>query len=454
MRLIVLVLALFISQASFAQHSSFSLYPVKPLLINPAFAGVHGRSEVSLNYRQQWLGLEDAPSVATFQFDRALTPQISLGIQAQQVSQGALSSNRANALFAYRVLLGEKTSLNFGLAGGILSHGLSSQSTYNPADPAIQNLPIGEVKPDLKFGTNYHFRGFNLGITFTEMIANRATESMLSDDGDSNFYENYIVNFDYKFKAKSYPLALQPFLLYYQDKDLSDYVEGGALLHYDKLAYLGGSYRVGYGAGVIAGLNIKDFQLAYGYEIAPSMVNGIGQGSHEIQLSFRFGKMVEPPSSSNPPNSDPPIIVENTRDQTEDTPVTAPTEKEREATSKQEAATEAVSQVDPEEEEYEAAEVTEAPEPQHAIYYSGEHANEMAVGFYVIAGAFTDLNNAQRNASILSKEGVFAGTGYNSERKVFFVYVFRSDNLEKTREARDNFRKKATLKDAWLLEIR
>lgn len=453
MRLILLVFTLFISQFSFAQHTSFSLYPIKPLLINPAFTGIHGRSEVSLNHRQQWLGIENAPSVSTFQFDRSFTPQVALGVQAQRWTRGAISSNRGNLLFSYKVLLGKSTSLNFGLAGGILSHGLSSQSSYNPADPAIQNLPLGELRPDLSFGTNYRFRGFNLGITFTEMISNRAGQSFPDDQEDAKFYENYIVNFDYKLQLKSLPLAIQPFLLYYQDRALSNYAEGGALLHYNDLVYMGGSYRQESGVGILAGLILKDFQLAYGYEMASAMVNGIGRGSHEIQLNFRFGKMVESPTPNDPPKSDPPIIVDNTVVQSQDTIVSTPTDDEK-PTSVKEPTNKAISQVDPGEKESVVEQVTEASEPQHAVYYSGEHNNELAVGFYVIAGAFTDLNNARRNASILSKEGIFAGTGYNSERKVFFVYVYRSDDLNKTREARDRFRKKAMLKDAWLLEIK
>lgn len=455
MRLIVLVFALFISKVSFAQHPSFSLYPVKPLLINPAFTGVHGRSEVSLHYRQQWLGIENAPSVSTFQFDRAFTPQISLGVQAQQVSQGAINSNRGHILFAYRVLLGKETSLNFGLSGGILSHGLSSQSTYNPADPAVQNLPLGTLSPDLKFGTNYHFRGFNIGITFTEMIANRATQSILNETGEAKFYENYIVNFDYKFKSNSIPLAIQPFAVYYQDHNLSEYVEGGALVHYDDLLYLGGSYRLGYGAGLIAGLSFKDFQLSYGYEMAPTLVDGLGQGSHEILLSFRFGKVIEsktpevPQFTSQPDDHEDSLAQENEVDKT-----TEPEAPVIEAETQDVTAQQSVISTEEELSREETTEPIQTPEPQHAIYLSGDSANELAVGFYVIAGAFTDLSNAQRNASILSKEGVFTGTGYNSERKVYFVYVYRSDDLRKTREARDDFRKKAMLKDAWLLEIR
>lgn len=444
MRYKVIFLFLLLPQLLFAQHPAFNLYPVNPLLINPAFTGNHGRSEVVLNYRQQWLGIEDAPSVSTFQFDRAVTSQIALGLTAQRISMGAVNTNRGNFLFAYKVLLGKHSNLNFGLSGGISSTGINSRSTYNPADPAIQNLPTGEISPDLKFGTNYRYRGFNLGISFTEMIPNRPYTTQLSDLTELKFYENYIVNLDYKFDFNSLPLALQPFGIYYNDKYLGAHYEAGAVFYYDNLVYLGGLYRQDYGAGVLAGLHYKDFRLGYGYELASNMVNQIGQGSHELQLSFRFGKK---PTAKKPeaPQPEAPQFAEQTTE-----PVQEP-EKPEEAIEQKTEVQETVEQIETEE-QMPVASVEQAPD--HAVYYSGNHPSELPVGFYVIAGAFDNLENARQNARAFSQDGIFAATGFNSERQLFFVYVYRSDSLEKTKSARSDFRKKAMLKEAWLLEVR
>ena len=450
MRFKVFILVFFLPQLLIAQQTGFSLYPVNPLLINPAFTGVHGRAEVLLNYRQNWIGIEDAPSISTFQFDKAISPQISLGLQARRSEIGALNIHDGNLLFAYKVLLGKSTSLNFGLAAGITSQGLNSSSTYNPADPAIQNLPVGEISPDLRFGANYHFHGLNLGISFTEMLPNRPYVTSLSDNSDLKFYENYIVNLDYKFNFKSLPLAVQPFGIYNRDKFLNSYLEGGALFHYNDLLYLGGLYRQNYGAGILAGLQVKDFRLSYGYELASNMVDNIGQGSHELQLSFRFGRK---PVDRKP---DAPQIAEKpTKPATEiqkDEAATIKVEKEQKTKTE-----DVLAQQEPspeKESETQLSDTNLEAAPDHAVYYSGDHPNELSPGFYVISGAFDNIDNAQESAKSLSRSGVFAATGYNSERKLFFVYVYRSDKLDKTKSARGDFRKKATLKEAWLLEIR
>ncbi len=455
MRLLVLVITLFITQLGFAQYPSFTLYPVNPLLINPAFTGVHGQSEISLNHRQQWLGIENAPSVSTFQFDRAFTPQISLGLQARQVSRGALNTSLGNILFAYKVLLGQKTSLNFGLAGGLVSYGINSRSHYNPADPAVQNLLQGGINSDLRFGTNYHFKGLNLGVTFTEMLRNRASEAFLSDQGNVQFYENYIVNFDYKIHLKRLPLAIQPFAIYYHDKDLSSYVEGGTLIHYDDLLYLGGSYRQGYGAGVVAGVSVKDFQLSYGYEIASAMVNRVGQGSHEIQLSFKFGQVKEHKKANESQFAQQPDPGSTDTLSQVEPPAKLPEEEDREEEKSRESVVHTIEEAsDTVLNTPDTEEPTALINAQHAVYKSGDHPNELPVGYYVVAGAYSNLENAKKGIGVLSSQGVFTGTGYNSDRNLYLVYVYRSDDLAKTREARDRYRKKIILKEAWLLQIK
>jgi type IX secretion system PorP/SprF family membrane protein len=448
MRLILLLHCFFITGWLYAQQPSLNLYPVNPLLVNPAFTGDHGRSQLGFNHKQQWLGIDNAPAVSTFQFDTRIAPHISLGLQAQRFSRGAIQSNSGSLLFAYKVLLGQQTSLNFGLAGGVVSSGINSKSNYNPSDPAISALAEGQLSPDLKFGANYQLMGLNLGITFTEMIQNRPLYNEITELNDPKFYQNYIVNFDYKFQFPASPIGLQPFVQYNQDAHFENYFEGGALIHYNELLYLGGLYRQEYGAGILAGIQIEGLKIAYGYELASQLVNTIGQGSHEIQLAYRFGKLT---SASKRQKEDPQIVKEEEKTEEpvavmDDEVVTIAANPEIKDQKEAEQADEKAEEIAP----FSA----EDEKPAHAVYYLGTTANELPIGFYVIVGAFQDAENARKNAVELGKQGVFSASGYNSDRNLHLVYLYRSDNLDKTKEARDRFRENKLLKDAWLLEIK
>ncbi len=422
---------LLVARVSFAQQPTLSHYPVNPLLINPAFAGHKGLSHIAINQRQQWIGINDAPSVSTFQLSTAFGTRIGAGISAQRFTRGAIHSNTFNGIFAYKVPFGRTTGLTFGLSGGVSTTGINKKSTYNPADPVIAAFLENQLHPDLKFGINYHLKDFNLGLTFTDMIYDNIYRSNQTDYTDVKFYENYIVNFDYRFKIPASKFIIEPFALYTADLYSSPYFEGGSLFRYDELLYLGGSYRQDYGASILSGLQIKKLSVGYAYEVASQLVNSLGQGSHEIQLSFRFGKVLSEEKKA--PKIKQPKVEEE---------IKAPAQDELVKESD-------VPQINRDEEFTRLEEV-----PGHTFYYKGIAQNELPVGFYIIAGAYKTAERAQKRTAELSKQSLFAAHAYNSESQLHYVYVYRSDRLEKTSIARDNYRKKASLEDAWLLEIK
>ncbi|WPP51153.1 PorP/SprF family type IX secretion system membrane protein [Catalinimonas niigatensis] len=430
MRNLLLFIFFLVTRISFAQHPVLSHYPVNPSLFNPAFAGYKGLSEILLNHRQQWIGINGAPTVSTFQLSIPFGTRIGAGIRAQRFTRGAINTNTFNGIFAYKVPFGRNTVLTFGLAGGITSTGLNSNSSYNIADPVVAAFSENQIHPDLKFGANYHLRNFNLGITFTEMIFSDIYRTKLADQTDVKFYENYIVNFDYKFKIPASKFSLQPFVLYTEDEYSNPYFEAGSLVKYQEIIYMGGSYRQDYGMSVLTGIQIKKLAIGYGYELASRMVNAIGQGTHEVQLSYRFYKSstVQTKASQQEQHQ---IAedVEEVQDELVKEPLDTQEKRDEEFTRLEEI-------------------------PAHTIYHRGDSQNELPVGFYVIAGAYKTQENARKRTTELSKERLFAANAYNSESQLFYVYVYRTNSLKKTMVARDEYRKKASLEDAWLLEIK
>jgi len=439
MRFIMLTIGLCCAQCLYAQQPSYSLYPIHSLLYNPAFTGHHGRSEVSFNHKQQWLGIAEAPTISTFQLHTAVEPQIAFGLQARSFGRGVVRTNTAHALFSYKFMHSRQTGLSLGLASGISHSGLRSEANYNPLDPAVASLAESQITADLKLGINYHYAGFNLGFTLTEIIPQKAYYNPLDVPPQNPFYHNYAVNIDYKFRLPTAQWAVHPFLQYQHFGTSDPFLEGGMLIHYKDLLQLGGLYRHHYGTSVLAGLQWKDFGFHYAYEMASSLVNDLGQGSHEIQLSFRFGKEVsaKAPEKQKQENKQLSIVAK-------DTVQTVPTEQKA-----VEARTDTTQ-----------ADTKPAPENteelvQHAVYYFSEaQPNELPVGYYVVAGTFKNTENAERLAKSLSQNGFFAASGYNTENQYYLVYVYRSGSIEKTREARDQFRKSKLLKDAWLLEVK
>ena len=96
-----------------------------------------------------------------------------------------------------------------------------------------------------------------------------------------------------------------------------------------------------------------------------------------------------------------------------------------------------------------------APEPGHEIVRKGRHSDELEAGNYVIVGSFKSRENAERYSDMLGDRGYENGFGFASEKDVYYVFVFRSADLEVTRGTRDRYRRIRDFQfpDSWVLTV-
>ena len=73
---------LFIAQLSFSQEgvAVYSDYLSDNVyLVHPAAAGIGNCGKIRFTYRQQWVGVEDAPSLQTLSFHSRITEKMAVG---------------------------------------------------------------------------------------------------------------------------------------------------------------------------------------------------------------------------------------------------------------------------------------------------------------------------------------------------------------------------------------
>lgn len=95
-----------------------------------------------------------------------------------------------------------------------------------------------------------------------------------------------------------------------------------------------------------------------------------------------------------------------------------------------------------------------AANERHEIHVQGNHAEELDLGNYVIVGAFSSGANAKKYADGLDKLGFGGEYGHLSVKNLWYVFIFKNDDLEVTRQARDEFRNFKLLRSAWLLTVK
>ena len=84
----------------------------------------------------------------------------------------------------------------------------------------------------------------------------------------------------------------------------------------------------------------------------------------------------------------------------------------------------------------------------------GDHLLELPTGSFVIAGAFSVFDHAEKYSDELFQAGYSdAIVGYSSARGYYYVVVFQTESVDHARAKRDEFRKIPKLSKAWVLDV-
>ncbi|PHN07412.1 PorP/SprF family type IX secretion system membrane protein [Flavilitoribacter nigricans] len=193
--LISLVSAFSLSGQQLSQRSPFS---ENSFIWNPAMTAPWDYWEMGVNYRQEWLGFQDAPRTATLQVQYPFEREnMSLGGYFVHDNASPVTMNSASFAYAYRMQLDRRRGgrqLSLGL-NATLSHIYVNALEIVTNDPDDAVLPAGEnnkISPNLGFGvfyTSYSKDEFERTFFFGGLAINQVLPlSVILDDfgGSSN----------------------------------------------------------------------------------------------------------------------------------------------------------------------------------------------------------------------------------------------------------------------------
>lgn len=291
------------SRVQAQQDKMFSQYMFNMMALNPAYAGSRDVLSMTAMYRSQWTGLEGAPQTATFTADMPLNRErVGVGLQLYNDRIGVYNETGAFASYAFRIKLGNRSTLALGLQGGVTN--LSAMLTEVKlvpagvsADPAFaQN--INKMLPN--FGTGIYISSDRsyLSISVPRLLKNKLT------DYDSG--PNRAVERRHAYAAAGFVVGLSP-ALKLKPSILVKYAEGAPLgfdgnmnLWINDRVALGVSLRknqfysfTNYTNDAVVGmieLQLSDqFRLGYAYDRTMNRLGQIAPSSHEIMLRYEFG---------------------------------------------------------------------------------------------------------------------------------------------------------------------
>ena len=418
--------------STFAQQTPiYSQFFLNPYVYNPAYAGQNNRSVAFLNYRKQWIGIDGAPETGTLSFHTPAKRNIALGGMVYYDTRSLLKSTAVSLSFTYKAFLGERQFLSFGLSGGVSMNNIQLDNINDPSilsDPALFDLVDNNLSPNASFGIRYHHKGLDFGFSLPSLFKRDVVGVEQFATVTLDPIKNYTIMASRKFNLGTGNVVLEPHILYRVTETLPNQWEALAVVHLRDLIWLGGSYRQEYGATALMGLNIGEMlSVGYAYEFANTLVDGIPDGTHEVQLKINLGKSKE---------FNPKVKVEEggNRDARfySDAPVTFVDAPLRQS-------------------------VTDNVQPQANVedldmdtYYH----DEMAPGHYVVLKEYQSFEEAyQYWSGIVTGYGHKASFGYSSRDDRYYVFLFNSEDQTQTKVELEKTKLLELFDDAYVLKI-
>ena len=284
-------------------------------LLHPSMAGVANCAKIRLTARQQWFGVDDAPSLQTISAHGRLgdSPAAIGGVLFNDAN-GYHSTVGGYATFAYHLMFSRNeidlNMLSFGLSAGFLQYKLDETDFLAPGefDQLIAGIEQSATNFNVDFGFSYHFIDFYAHFTAKNILKNEGIN--FNEQGfEFDNLRTYLFSTGYVFSKFGSEWSYEPSVMYmYRDatQESSIDINGKVYKEMDFGKVWGGlSYRRSLdgaefldGSSVssqklqyitpFVGVDYNSYVFAYTYSYQSNTVNFNTGGFHQITLGYNF----------------------------------------------------------------------------------------------------------------------------------------------------------------------
>lgn len=286
--LLAVVVILTTGKVKAQQQFSFTQYMDNLTPFNPAYSLLDKAGSVNAMARKEWVGIDGAPT--TFLVNANL-PLESIGAAAGLVllnDKFAIEhKTEINVYFAKSIQLGLNGYLAVSLNAGIRNY-VANYSLLDATDPAFRN-DVRQNKPNVGFGVMYFTDWYYIGVSVPEFTVTSLGTASVQDN--NNFKNHYYfagaliakVNDDIKFK----PATLVSYV-----KGVPLIADFSGIFYLKDVVGLGVNFRTNNEMAGIITFNLEGFHLGYSYQFgtASNNLGGFNMATHEVTLSYRFGR--------------------------------------------------------------------------------------------------------------------------------------------------------------------
>lgn len=276
------------------QQVMFTQYMFNATAINPATVGSHETLSFTALAREQWVGIDGAPSTQTMSLHAPLSQdRIAMGLLVMRDKIGVSSQNALFLAGAYRIQFPNAT-LSMGLQLGFSDYksDLVSLNPNNDAlDGSINSNASNSFLPNVGAGFYYYTDRFYAGVS-SPLLLNNFVEASFGDIDPNNsrpdLERHYFATMGYVFDL-SPNLKLRPSMLIKAVEGAPVEFDFNANLLIDEVFWVGVSYRSFDSISALFEVQVSDpLRFGYAYDFTVSDLGQFNTGSHELMVNYRF----------------------------------------------------------------------------------------------------------------------------------------------------------------------
>ena len=282
---------LLLSTKGFSQQDPmYTQYMYNTLSVNPAYAGSRDALSLTGLIREQWVGIDGAPSTQSLTMHSPIyNDNMGLGLSVVNDRVGPIHQTMLFADYSYSIQTTDNAKLAFGLKAGVnlLQADLTALHSNQTNDQAIYNVD-NRLLPNVGIGVFYYSDKGYIGVSAPKLLQQRIASydtGSLTEDIERRHYfliGGYVFDLseNVKFKPSFLVKAVQGAPL---SVDLS-----GNFFFNDKFG-IGLAHRFDDSfSGLLQYYVTPQFRIGYAYDFTMTELRHYNSGSHELMLGYDF----------------------------------------------------------------------------------------------------------------------------------------------------------------------
>lgn len=285
----LLLLLGFAGTSQAQQQVMFTQYMFNGLAINPAYAGSHETISATALAREQWVGIDGAPSTQTFSVHAPLKKdRIAVGFLFMRDRIGITTQNVVMGSYAYRIPFPNGAHLSMGLQFGANNYN-ADFTRLNPTTANDPDLIQNDTRAFLlNFGAGlyYNTQTFYAGFSAPFLLNNFFADE--NSGARAELIRHYFATVGWVMPL-NHNVKLQPSALLKVVEGAPLEIDLNANLVFHDVLWIGASYRSFDSVnGIIQFQLTNNLRIGYSYDVTTTELRQFNSGSHELMVNYRF----------------------------------------------------------------------------------------------------------------------------------------------------------------------